>query len=48
MLKLPSTFTNHQLMMSLAIHQESKADPVPEFELEIRRRVWCVMDTWDW
>lgn len=46
--KLPSTFTNHQLMMSPAIHQESKADPVPEFELEIRRRVWCVMDTWDW
>ncbi|WAO83982.1 Zn(2)-C6 fungal-type domain-containing protein [Fusarium falciforme] len=32
----------------LSIHQESKADPVPEFELEIRRRVWCVMDTWDW
>ncbi|KAL2674994.1 hypothetical protein Neosp_011174 [[Neocosmospora] mangrovei] len=32
----------------LSIHQESKADPVPEFELEIRRRVWCVLDTWDW
>ncbi|KAM0440701.1 hypothetical protein ACHAPT_000002 [Fusarium lateritium] len=32
----------------LSIHQESKADSVPEFELEIRRRVWCVMDTWDW
>ncbi|KAM5355677.1 hypothetical protein ACJ41O_002323 [Fusarium nematophilum] len=32
----------------LSMHQESKADPVPEFELEIRRRVWCVLDTWDW
>ncbi|KAF5005867.1 hypothetical protein FDECE_7725 [Fusarium decemcellulare] len=32
----------------LSMHQESKADSVPEFELEIRRRVWCVLDTWDW
>ncbi|KAM6531773.1 hypothetical protein FSOLCH5_001225 [Fusarium solani] len=32
----------------LSIHQESKADPVPEFELEMRRRLWCVMDTFDW
>ncbi|KAF4978979.1 hypothetical protein FZEAL_4734 [Fusarium zealandicum] len=32
----------------LSMHQESTGDPVPEFELEIRRRVWCILDTWDW
>ncbi|CAM1504232.1 Fc.00g018230.m01.CDS01 [Cosmosporella sp. VM-42] len=32
----------------LSMHKESPDDPVPEFELEIRRRIWCVLDTWDW
>lgn len=32
----------------LGMHKESTDDPIPDFELEIRRRVWCVMDTWDW
>ncbi|KAJ3453988.1 hypothetical protein MRS44_018620 [Fusarium solani] len=32
----------------LYLHQEPKAGPVPEIELEIRRRVWSIMDTWDW
>lgn len=32
----------------IAIHKESDDNPIPEFELEIRRRVWCVLDTWDW
>ncbi|KAH7256757.1 fungal-specific transcription factor domain-containing protein [Fusarium tricinctum] len=32
----------------LSIHQEAKTAPVSEFDLEMRRRVWCVLDTWDW
>lgn len=30
------------------IHQESIAGPIPEFEREMRRRVWVIMNTWDW
>jgi hypothetical protein len=37
------------LTQSLAgIHQESQNLPVTDFERELRRRVWCIMDTWDW
>ncbi|KAF5018193.1 hypothetical protein F66182_9834 [Fusarium sp. NRRL 66182] len=32
----------------LFIHQESKTKLVSEFDLEMRRRVWCILDTWDW
>ncbi|KAF4334412.1 hypothetical protein FBEOM_11757 [Fusarium beomiforme] len=32
----------------LSIHQESKAGPISEFDLEVQRRVWCILDTWDW
>ncbi|RFN53099.1 hypothetical protein FIE12Z_2683 [Fusarium flagelliforme] len=32
----------------LSIHKETKAGPMPEFELEMRRRIWCILDTWDW
>nr|RBQ88368.1 hypothetical protein FVER53263_00794 [Fusarium verticillioides] len=32
----------------LSIHQEGKAGPISEFDLEIRRRIWCILDTWDW
>ncbi|KAH6900195.1 hypothetical protein B0T10DRAFT_534696 [Thelonectria olida] len=32
----------------LSIHQESRVDQMPEFELAIRRRLWCVLNTWDW
>ncbi|POR38437.1 Putative transcriptional regulatory protein C3C7.04 [Tolypocladium paradoxum] len=32
----------------LGIHQEAVAGPMSEFEREMRRRVWCVLDTWDW
>ncbi|KAJ4271686.1 hypothetical protein NW762_000391 [Fusarium torreyae] len=32
----------------LSIHQESKAGQLSEFDLEMRRRVWCILDTWDW
>ncbi|KAF4450110.1 hypothetical protein F53441_6709 [Fusarium austroafricanum] len=32
----------------LSIHQEGKAGPISEFDLEMRRRVWCILDTWDW
>ncbi|VTT80579.1 unnamed protein product [Fusarium fujikuroi] len=31
-----------------AIHQEGKAGPISEFDLEVRRRIWCILDTWDW
>lgn len=30
------------------IHQESTSGEVSEFEREMHRRVWCVLDTWDW
>ncbi|PHH65615.1 hypothetical protein CDD81_2050 [Ophiocordyceps australis] len=32
----------------LDIHQESIAGPMTEFEREMRRRIWCILDTWDW
>ncbi|CAG7557280.1 unnamed protein product [Fusarium equiseti] len=32
----------------LSIHKETKAGPITEFELEMRRRIWCILDTWDW
>ncbi|PHH71571.1 hypothetical protein CDD80_5134 [Ophiocordyceps camponoti-rufipedis] len=32
----------------LDIHQELVSGPMSEFEREMRRRVWCVLDTWDW
>ncbi|KAF4997372.1 hypothetical protein FGRMN_3957 [Fusarium graminum] len=32
----------------LSIHQEAKTGPISEFDLEMRRRVWCILDTWDW
>lgn len=32
----------------LGIHRESHAGAIPEFEREMRRRVWCILDTWDW
>ncbi|PHH79744.1 hypothetical protein CDD82_2201 [Ophiocordyceps australis] len=32
----------------LDINQESIAGPMTEFEREMRRRIWCVLDTWDW
>lgn len=30
------------------INQETAAGPMSEFDREMRRRVWCVLDTWDW
>ncbi|KAM0237589.1 hypothetical protein ACHAPO_004238 [Fusarium lateritium] len=32
----------------LSIHKEAKAGPLSELDLEIRRRIWCILDTWDW
>ncbi|KAG6033711.1 hypothetical protein E4U41_006844 [Claviceps citrina] len=32
----------------LGIHQETVTGPMPEFDREMRRRVWCLLDTWDW
>ncbi|KAF4963716.1 hypothetical protein FSARC_8286 [Fusarium sarcochroum] len=32
----------------LSIHQESKTGQISEFDLEMRRRIWCILDTWDW
>ncbi|KAM0503717.1 hypothetical protein ACHAP8_002958 [Fusarium lateritium] len=31
----------------LSIHKEAKAGPLSELDLEIRRRIWCILDTWD-
>ncbi|KAI9147758.1 putative transcriptional regulatory protein [Paramyrothecium foliicola] len=32
----------------LGIHHEASSGEMPEFEREMRRRIWCVLDTWDW
>ncbi|KAG5979892.1 hypothetical protein E4U55_004650 [Claviceps digitariae] len=32
----------------LGIHKETVTGPIPEFDREMRRRVWCILDTWDW
>ncbi|KAG6244754.1 hypothetical protein E4U24_004826 [Claviceps purpurea] len=32
----------------LGIHKETVTGPMPEFDREMRRRVWCILDTWDW
>ncbi|KAL7955028.1 hypothetical protein V8C34DRAFT_327664 [Trichoderma compactum] len=32
----------------LGFDTELDANNVPNFELEIRRRAWCVIDSWDW
>ncbi|KJZ71699.1 hypothetical protein HIM_08896 [Hirsutella minnesotensis 3608] len=32
----------------LGINQEHVTGPLSEFEHEMRRRVWCILDTWDW
>ncbi|KAI6778690.1 putative transcriptional regulatory protein-like protein [Emericellopsis cladophorae] len=31
----------------LGFHSESD-DGLPEFEREVRRRLWCILSTWDW
>ncbi|QYT01954.1 Zn(2)-C6 fungal-type domain-containing protein [Trichoderma simmonsii] len=32
----------------LGFDTERDVNDVPNFELEIRRRAWCVIDSWDW
>ncbi|PNP55419.1 hypothetical protein THARTR1_04249 [Trichoderma harzianum] len=32
----------------LGFDTEQDTNDVPNFELEIRRRAWCVIDSWDW
>lgn len=33
---------------ALGMHQDQLAGSVSEFDFEMRRRLWCVLDTWDW
>ncbi|KAJ6782043.1 hypothetical protein PWT90_03861 [Aphanocladium album] len=33
---------------ALGIHQDQLAGAISEFDFEMRRRLWCVLDTWDW
>jgi hypothetical protein len=33
---------------ALGIHKESVTGLTSEFDREMRRRIWCVLDTWDW
>lgn len=30
------------------MHKEAITGGMPEFDREMRRRVWCILDTWDW
>lgn len=32
----------------LGLHKSSELQGLPEFEREMRRRVWCILATWDW
>ena len=32
----------------LGYHKEPAAATVSDFDLEMRRRLWCILDTWDW
>jgi hypothetical protein len=32
----------------LGYHKEPVPGTVSEFDLEMRRRLWCILDTWDW
>ncbi|RGP81340.1 fungal specific transcription factor [Fusarium longipes] len=32
----------------MGIHQEAVMGDIPDFEREMHRRIWCVLDTWDW
>ncbi|TWU78202.1 hypothetical protein ED733_007866 [Metarhizium rileyi] len=32
----------------LGIHKETVAGHMSEFDREMRRRIWCILDTWDW
>ncbi|KAF5020223.1 hypothetical protein F66182_7740 [Fusarium sp. NRRL 66182] len=32
----------------LGLHRTSIAEGLSEFEREMRRRVWCILDCWDW
>ncbi|TQV99005.1 Fungal specific transcription factor [Cordyceps javanica] len=33
---------------ALGIHQDQLAGSISEFDFEMRRRLWCVLDAWDW
>ncbi|KAK8141042.1 hypothetical protein G3M48_000962 [Beauveria asiatica] len=33
---------------ALGMHQDQLAGSISEFDSEMRRRLWCVLDTWDW
>lgn len=32
----------------LGFHQEAVTGHIAEFDREMQRRLWCVLDTWDW
>ncbi|KAJ4158156.1 uncharacterized protein LMH87_008695 [Akanthomyces muscarius] len=32
----------------LELHIEPKPEAVSDFDREMRRRLWCILDTWDW
>ncbi|KAK2593067.1 hypothetical protein QQS21_009233 [Conoideocrella luteorostrata] len=32
----------------LGYHKEPAPGSVTDFDLEMRRRLWCILDTWDW
>lgn len=32
----------------LELHIEPEPNAVSEFDREMRRRLWCILDTWDW
>jgi hypothetical protein len=43
----PSTYAV-LMCIDLGLHRESSLTSLSSAEQEIRRRAWCVLDTWDW
>ena len=42
------TFESPMLSVDPGLHRELFSPNTPEMQREIRRRTWCVLDTWDW
>lgn len=46
--KCPLKLHFNSVLTHKGIDQEKMACSMSEFECEMRRRLWCVLDTWDW
>lgn len=35
-------------LVLLGLNKESSADRLTEFDRDIQRRTWCILEVWDW